>query len=273
MAITTVKSGETWAAGDLYESYVGRWSRAVAQAFLPWLDVPASSRWLDVGCGTGALTETILAHSHPAAVVGVDLSPDFIAYARAHVASPLATFEVGNAQILALQGPRFDAAVSALVLNFLPEPGLAVRAMAGRVHPGGRVAAYVWDYRGQMELMRYFWDAAIALDPAAGALDEGLRFPLCQPDPLQALFADAGLVDVDVRALDVPTVFRDFDDYWSPFLAGNFPAPAYAMSLGGEARSALRARLRSTLPAAADGSIALVARAWAVRGTVHSTTT
>lgn len=268
MPNTSSKPGETWAAGDLYEGYVGRWSRQVAKAFLPWLDVSEGWRWLDVGCGTGALTEAILAHAHPAAVVGVDLSPGFIAHACAHVASPLATFEVGDAQVLALEAAHFDAAVSALVLNFLPNPGLAVRAMAAKVRPGGRVGAYVWDYLGQMELMRYFWDAAIALDPAAGALDEGWRFTLCKPGPLCELFFDAGLTGVNVQALDVPTVFRDFDDYWKPFLAGNFPAPAYAMSLDEQARSALRERLRSALPTAADGSIALIARAWAVRGTV-----
>jgi hypothetical protein len=114
--------------------------------------------------------------------------------------------------------------------------------------------------------MRYFWDAAVALDPAAGELDEGRRFPLCRPEPLAGLFRDAALTDVDARAIDVPTVFRDFDDYWTPFLGGQAPAPGYAMSLDEGRRGVLRERIRAALPVAADGSIRLVARAWAVRG-------
>ena len=138
--------------------------------------------------------------------------------------------------------------------------------MARAVRPRGVVAAYVWDYAGKMELMRYFWDAAIELDRAAFELDEGRRFPLCQPGPLTALFTQAGLRDVQVRSIDVPTRFRDFDDYWTPFLGGQAPAPGYAMSLNEERRGALRDRIRAKLPIASDGSIELIARAWAVRG-------
>jgi hypothetical protein len=131
--------------------------------------------------------------------------------------------------------------------------------------PGAVVAAYVWDYAGGMELMRRFWDAAAALDPAAAELDEGRRFPLCREEPLASLFGGAGLREVAVRAIDVPTRFRDFDDYWNPFLGGQGPAPGYAMALGEDERAALRERIRAGLPAGPDGSIGLVARAWAVR--------
>ena len=116
--------------------------------------------------------------------------------------------------------------------------------------------------------MRYFWDAAVALDPASEHLDEGPRFPICQPGPLESLFRDVGLVDVEVRSIDVPTVFRDFDDYWTPFLAGMAPAPAYARSLSEDRRNALRDRIHAHLPIRPDGSIHLIARAWAARGTV-----
>jgi hypothetical protein len=118
--------------------------------------------------------------------------------------------------------------------------------------------------------MRYFWDAAVALDPAALPLDEGRRFPICQLEPLEHLFRVAGLQGVEVRSIDVPTTFRDFDDYWSPFLGGQAPAPGYTMSLSQERRAALREHLRAQLPIAADGSIRLMARAWAVRGFVTS---
>jgi hypothetical protein len=131
------------------------------------------------------------------------------------------------------------------------------------------VAAYVWDYAGRMDLMRYFWDAAIALNPAAAELDEGVRFPICQPHRLEQLWRGAGLDQVSSRPIDVPTVFRSFEDYWQPFLGGQAPAPGYCMSLDEPRRVELREFLRRRLPAAADGSIRLIARAWAVQGHRH----
>src|SRR5262249_24780413 len=154
----------------------------------------------------------------------------------------------GDARALPVDSVNFDAVVSGLVLNFVPEPQLAVAEMLRVARPGATVAAYVWDYAGKMQLMRYFWDAATALDPAARELDEGRRFPICLPLPLRELFQGAGLQDVDVRHIDIATHFRDFDDYWSPFMGGQGPAPSYAMSLCEERREALRDRIRSSLP-------------------------
>ena len=256
---------DVWAAGRLYEPYVGRWSRLVAREFLDWLAVPQGRDWVDVGCGTGALTQTILARAAPLRTTGIDPSQGFVEYARAHV-GPAANFEVGDAQALPLPDASADAVVSGLVLNFVKEPKRAVAEMRRVARPGAAVAAYVWDYAGRMQLMRYFWDAAAELDPAARDLDEGRRFPMCNPPSLAALFADAGLADVATLGLEVPTRFRDFDDYWAPFLGGQGPAPGYCMSLAQEPRAALRESLRARLPIASDGSIPLVARAWAVRG-------
>ena len=255
-----------WASGAAYEPYVGRWSRLVAREFLTWLAVPVASAWLDVGCGTGALSQTILEVASPATVAGIDPSEGYVAYARQQAADGRARFQVGDAQALPFDPATFDAVVSGLVLNFVPEPHRAVAEMLRVARPGGVVAAYVWDYAGKMELMRNFWDAAVTLDPWALELDEGRRFPLCRPDALLQLFEDAGLTRVEVRAIDVPTLFRDFDDFWSPFLGGQAPAPGYAMSLSDERRTALRERIRDHLPIAPDGSIHLVARAWAVQG-------
>lgn len=257
---------ETWASGAAYEPYVGRWSRLVAQAFLGWLNVPFNSYWLDVGCGTGALSQTILDKAAPNRVKGIDLSEDYVAYAREHIQDGRAQFEVGDAQALPVEADECDAVVSGLVLNFVPEPQRAVAEMARVVKPGGLVAAYVWDYAGKMHLMRHFWNAAAALDATATALDEGRRFPICQPEPLRELFQSVALSQVDVRPIEIATHFRDFDDYWTPFLGGQGPAPGYAQSLSEERRAALRERIRAGLPFALDGSIPLAARAWAVRG-------
>ncbi len=260
------RTREVWASGDAYEPYVGRWSRQVARDFVAWLALPPGGRWLDVGCGTGALVQTILDDAAPANVEGVDASAGFVAYTRAQVTDARATFSVGDAQALAMDAGSFDAAVSGLVLNFVPEPARMVAEMARVVRPGGTVALYVWEYAGEMQLMRHFWDAAVGLDPAAEEKDPHVRFPICKPEPLAHLFAGVGLRNVRTREIDVPTVFRDFDDYWTPLLGGQGPAPSYALSLGEDRRAALRERIRSTLPIAADGSIALIARAWAVGG-------
>jgi SAM-dependent methyltransferase len=261
-----VNRADAWDIGDAYEPYVGRWSRPVAQGFLGWLTAPPGRRWLDVGCGTGALAETVLALAAPGEVVGIDPSPAYVAFARERVDDPRARFEVGDARALQEATATFDAVVSGLVLNFVPEPERAVAEMARVARPGGVVAAYVWDYAEGMQMIRHFWDAAGELDPGARELDEGRRFPFCKPEPLADLFRTAGLGEVEVRAIDVPTVFRDFDDYWSPFLGGQAPAPGYAMSLGEERRAALRERIRAGLPTNAQGEHHLFARAWAVRG-------
>jgi SAM-dependent methyltransferase len=257
---------DVWAQGAGYERYVGRWSRPVAAAFLDWLGVPPGKAWLDVGCGTGALSQRIVETAAPAAVVGIDTSDGFVAHASAHVAG--AQFRAGDAQALPVADGEFDAVVSGLVLNFVPDQAKAVAEMRRAARPGGTVAVYVWDYGGEMQLIRRFWDAAMALDPAARALDEAVRFPLCRPEGLRALFEGAGLRAVATRAIDVPTVFANFDDVWSPFLGGQGPAPGYCMKLPQATRDALRDRLRATLPVQRDGKIPLMARAWAVRGVV-----
>jgi len=258
---------DVWESGGAYEAYVGRWSRLVADEFLKWTDVPAGGGWLDVGCGTGELTRVILDHCQPTGVTGVDPSRAFLALARERTLDRRAEFLERDAQALPFEDSRFDACVSGLVLNFVPEPQRGVSEMARVTRGGGTVAAYVWDYAGKMEMIRYFFDAAVALDPAAAEVDEGSRFPICSPEGLAALFTSAGLRTVAIRAIDIPTHFRDFDDYWTPFLAGTGVAPAYAMSLSEDRRAALRERIRQSLPVAQGGSISLVARAWAVKGT------
>jgi SAM-dependent methyltransferase len=256
-----------WGNATAYDAYIGRWSRPVAWDFLAWLDPAPGGRWVDVGCGTGALTAAILTRADPREIVGIDPSPDFISAASTQVADPRVRFVIGDAGDLPVPDGACDAAVSGLVLNHLPEPEQALAEMVRITRPQGVVAAYVWDYAAQMELVRTFWQAAIALDPTATKHDQGVQFPLCQPEPLTALFAAVGLQEVAVQAIDVPTNFRDFDDYWLPHvLGGSGIAQRYVTALEGEQREALRALLQTSLPIADDGTIALLARAWAVRG-------
>jgi SAM-dependent methyltransferase len=259
---------DPWQSGNPYELFMGRWSRLVAQRFLAWLSPVAGQRWLDVGCGTGALSLTILNQAAPQAVLGVDASESFIAFAQQTYQDSRLRFQMGDAAKLSAETDDFEVVVSGLALNFIPTPLAALQEMKRVTRSGGLVAVYVWDYAGKMEMLRYFWEAAQAIDPAAAALDEGSRFPLCQPAALTALFEAAKLKQIAVQAIEVPTLFRDFTDYWSPFLGGQGPAPGYVASLTAEQRAALTQRLRTTLPVQSDGTIPLVARAWAIRGDV-----
>lgn len=263
-----MSTGASWSSGDDYEPYVGRWSRLVAARFLQWIAVPAGRRWLDVGCGTGALAQAILTDTSPVGVVGVDPSPAYVQHAATHTADERSIFRVGDAQALPFEDDSFDVVVSGLVLNFVPDRPLALAEMQRVTKSGGTVAAYVWDYPGEMQLMKHFWDAAVELNPAAAASHEGVRFDFCRPEPLRSQFIEGGLRKVEVESLVVPTTFEGFDDYWRPFLGGQAPAPSYAMSLSGKDRDRLRESLRARLPVDTDGRIRLTARAWAVRGSV-----
>lgn len=255
---------EQWAGADKYERYVGRWSRRIASEFIDWLAMPDGLRWVDVGCGTGALSEAVRSRARPSTIIGMDRSPPFLrAVAQAH---PRQHLLAADAQHLPLRAASCDVVVSGLALNFFSEPQQALHEFWSCLAEGGIMAVYVWDYGEGMEMMRHFWDAAVELDDAARELDEGRRFPICAPTPLRGAFEDAGLRRVDVRPIDIETEFRDFDDFWEPFLWAGGSAPAYAMSLPGDRRHALRERLHAGLPIRPDGSIRLKARAWAVRG-------
>jgi trans-aconitate methyltransferase len=264
----TSTQADPWASSTAYEAYVGRWSRAVAVEFLDWLAVPAGRRWVDVGCGTGVLTESIVGRCNPRSVVGVDPSESFLAHARETVRDPRVRFLAGTAAKSGLEKAKADVVVGGLVLNFVPDVVAALAEARRVVVPGGLVAGYVWDYAEGMQFIRAFWDAAIEVDPAARELDQASRFPIAAPKPLAAAFTAAGLEWVEVRAIEIPTTFADFDDLWRPFLGGAGTAPAYLASLEPGGRDAVRDRLRASVSTEPNGSIHLSARAWACRGRV-----
>ena len=257
---------ESWGAGDAYDRYVGRWSRKVAAELLRWIAPARGLAWADVGCGTGALAETILATCEPVSIEGVDASEGFVAAARQRLRDPRVRFATGDATRLPWDAAVFDVTVSGLVLNFVVDHGAMAREMARITKPGGRVVAYVWDYAGGMQMIRRFWDAAIAVNPGDARLDQAERFPICQPGPLRVLFEGAGLRAVEVRPIDIPTVFQDFDDYWRPFLGRQGSAPTYLASVSDDVREKIRAHLQAQLAPAPGRPIELTARAWAVQG-------
>jgi trans-aconitate methyltransferase len=263
-------TAEAWDSSDAYEQYVGRWSRRVATEFVRWLAPPPRLEWADIGCGTGALSSVILGACAPAAIHGIDSAPGFVAKAQLRIRDPRVRFEVGDAGRLGWESGVRDMTVSGLVLNFVRDHDAMTREMARVTRRGGRVAAYVWDYAGGMQMMRHFWDAAVAVSPHDARLDQAERFPLCQAEPLRALFERAGLTSVTVRAIDISTVFRDFDDYWRPFLGRTGSAPTYLAAAGDDVRERIRLLLKSRLTPLSGSSIELTARAWAVQGTVGS---
>jgi len=259
---------DRWAVGSAYEQFMGRWSRRLAPLFVSWLRIARGAHWLDVGCGTGAMANAICSHGAPASVVGCDTALPFIDFAREHSQDARVSFAVCGVGGLPRLREGYGSATSLLALNFFPDPASAVHEMRSLTVPQGTVSACVWDYAGRMDFLRYFWDAAAALDPMARDLDEGARFPLCHPDPLMALFRDGGLGDVRCEPLEIPTDFASLDDYWRPLLGGTGPAPSYVASLDADRRELLARKLEATLPRGPGGAIPLTARAWAVRGTV-----
>jgi SAM-dependent methyltransferase len=261
---------DRWAVGPTYENFMGRWSRSLATQFISWLRISIGVHWLDVGCGTGALANAICMHADPASVVGCDLAKPFIDFARERTLDPRLTFQVAGVGALPRRPGGYGSVTSLLALNFFPASEAAIHEMRSLTVRDGTVSACVWDYGEGMEFLRYFWDAAAALDSTARALDEGKRFPLCHRDALIRLFGSGNLVDIQCEIIEVPTTFSSFRDYWEPFLGGTGPAPSYVASLAAERREILSRTLEATLPRGPDGKIALTARAWAVRGTVSS---
>jgi SAM-dependent methyltransferase len=247
---------------------MGRWSRQLAPRFVSWLGIRAGGHWLDVGCGTGALTNAICSLADPASVLGCDPAEPFVEYARRQCPDVRASFVVAGSGGLPSRPGGYDSVTSLLVLNFLPDPESGVREMRSRAVTHATVSACVWDYAAGIEFLRRFWDAAAAIDPAARALDEGTRFPVCNPDALGDVFRAGGLSDVHCEAIEIPTEFATFEDYWRPLLGGTGPAPSYVASLDHDRRTTLARRVEQTLHRRAGGTIALTARAWAVRGTV-----
>ncbi len=257
---------DSWNLGASYELFMGRWSRLVARSFVAWLAPAPQRAWLDVGCGSGALSEAIITQAAPIQLTAVDQSDGFVRDLQNRLRQSVIC-KVGNAVDLPVADGSVDLAVSGLVLNFVSQPDKALTEMQRVTVPGGTVAIYIWDYAGQMESLSKFWDAAARLDPKAAALDESRRFADFTPERLCHLFEDAGLADIKSSVIDIETFFSNFDDYWTPFLGGQGPAPTYVASLEPPAQDRLRDQLRATLPTERDGSIRLAARALAIRAT------
>src|ERR671925_2186809 len=231
------------ASADAYDRHVGRYGPPLASGLIELAGVNAGMRALDVGCGPGALTAALADRLGPAKVSGADPSEQFAEACRARV--PGARIVVAAAESLPFPDDAFDAALSQLVVNFMRDPAAGVREMARVTRPGGVVASCVWDYAGEMTLLRAFWDAAREIEPERGpAADEGVTMRWCGEGELAELWRRAGLRDVRFAPLVVRATYESFEDLWSPFLAGIAPSGAFCSSLSEQRRLALRDSLR-----------------------------
>ena len=243
-----------FALSDGYELYMGRWSRLLAPRYASFAGVREGERIVDVGTGTGALAASLADQE----VVGIDPSAAFIEHAKQHARG---RFEVGDAQALQFADRSFDHAMAMLVINFIPDHEKAVAEMRRVTRAGGTVSACVWDYGDGMESLRIFWDAAVALDPAAAPKHER-NMKLSRSGELGALWKKIGLPDIREEPIVIEQAFSSFGDFWGPFLKGVGPGGAYVASLSDQRRGQLEDRLRDLL----GGSLALKARAWCVKG-------
>ncbi len=251
---------------DAYDRHVGRYGSQLASALIEFTGLEQGMRTLDVGCGPGALTAALVERLGTASVCGAEPSEPFREAFRARL--PGVEVVAAQAESLLFADGTFDATLSQLVVNFMGDAEAGVREMVRVTRPGGVVASCVWDYAGEMRLLRAFWDAAREVDPErAAAADEGVVMRWCGDGDLGRLWRLAGLRDVRFGALVVRASYADFDDLWSPFPTGVAPSGAFCKTLHEEPRAALRTAYRRHL-GVGDGPFELTARAWAAAGTV-----
>ena len=247
--------------GAAYEQMMGIWSRSAGEIFLDWLAPPPGLRWIDVGCGNGAFTELLVKRCAPAEVQGIDPSEGQLAYARTRPGARLAEFRQGDAMALPFPADRFDAAVMALVLVFVPEPAKGVAEMVRVVGPDGIVAAYMWDMEAGFPL-RFILEEmrAMGLTPPRPP-----QMEISRKEAMRDLWTGAGLEAVEMREIAVRRTFVDFDDFWTISMKSPSLGPAIAALAAGDAKT-LRERVRGRLPADTEGRITYSAHANAVKG-------
>jgi len=267
-ASLTEREAKMFSMSAGYENFMGRWSRLMAPAYIAFAGIKNGDRVLDVGTGTGSLAFALETTTGAGEVTGIDPSEGFIGYAQKNAKSARVRFEVGDAQALRFKDASFDQTMALLVMNFVPDHNKAIGEMRRVTRPQGVVSACVWDYNAGMEMLRFFWDEVVALDPATAAKDER-NMKLSREGQLGELWQKAGLVNVQERPLVIEQAFASFDDYWGPFLKGAGPGGAYVVSLADDRRQQLEARMRKRLLGnRQDGAFTLKARAWCVRGEV-----
>lgn len=262
--MTAASRSQMFASADNYDRYIGRYSRALARELIAGAQVAPGQRVLDVGCGPGALTGELAALLGSDHVAAIDPSPSFVEVCRER--HPGVRVEIAAAELIPFEDRSFDAAIAQLVVHFMTDAPSGVEEMKRVTKPGGAVAAATWDYADGMVLIRRFWEAAVAIDPSAEAVQGG-RTRYTNADELGSLWREAGLLGVEVEGVTVSATYANFEDLWTPLANGAGPAGAYAVALTDEHRAALKAELRQRL-GVDEAPFELTARAWVATGRV-----
>ncbi len=265
--MTTGKFTSSPTNSQAYEAYMGRWSALAARAVIDCLGQAKGQRWLDVGCGTGAMTQAIVDIRDPRSVLGIDPSADQLAIARTKIASPAVRFAQGTIEQIPTGNDQLDIVVAGLVLHFIPDRKRATAEMRRVCRSRGLVTASIWDNTHPRHFNRPFWQAAQSLDPGAAQWDPSTRGAINDPKPLEQAFAHAGLRDIAVDALAIPVTFSNFEDYWRPFLMhGSSAVQQYTRTRSKVQQERLAEAVRARLSPSEDGTISLEGRVWLVRG-------
>jgi SAM-dependent methyltransferase len=245
-----------------YERYMGRWSRAVGEKFLAWLDAPRRLRWLDVGCGTGAFSDLMSRTCGPTSLVGVDPAPAQVEHARKVV--PSAEFRVADALDLPFADGEFDVVASALVLHFLPDRAKAFAEMRRVAKANGIVAGYTWNRTAESTFAPYA-PMARGLKSIGAQVSLSPLVSEAAPEGLRPTLENAGFVDIAIEVIEATQTYRDFDDYWEVQTLAFHPVGKSVAALSEPDRARLRDTMREMLAPAADGSITYSARAIAFK--------
>ena len=250
-----------FADANAYERFMGRWSRAVAPHFLRWIEPPLRARWLDVGCGTGILTEALLDLCEPALVIGIDPASAQIEQASSGPVGARAKFQQADATNLPFEDAHFDIAASALVLNFISDPLRAIEEMRRVTVPGGMVAGYVWDFGRELSPSGPMRQAMRALRTEVPAIAGTAHSSL---QALSSLFARAGLQAIKARTVDVTLAYLDFEDFWQAQTAGYGPTAEMTNAMSEEERRRLKRAVQTALPFGLNEKVEYAARANAI---------
>jgi SAM-dependent methyltransferase len=262
-------STDLWTDGVSYESYTGRWSRLIADKFIDWLEVKQAGveRCIDMGSGTGALSEALLANAVCLSLTCVDRSPAYLSFAKQRLQSSGVEFVTGDVQNTSLPTGVYSLVVSGLVANFVDSPEKMLREMRRLGRSGSILGLYIWDFADGMEPIRKFWDAAHKCQaPNVGDYDAAIRFPICQRDNLLSCVREAGWLEAKVIPIEINAQFKNFDDYWAPFLSGQGTGPAFAVSLSNDMREKVRKTLMCLVTDSPNEPFILRTRAWAAKG-------
>ena len=249
---------------------MGRWSLRLAPLFARFAGVSDGDRLLDVGCGTGSLTFTLPTIANVREITAIDYSPLFVTEAQRRNADQRITIQQADACALPFENRRFDKALSLLVLHFVPEASKAVSEMRRVVHPGGTVAAAVWDIQGGMPSLRLMWDTIAALEPTAIPLrSEGYSRPMTQPGEMHQAWMNAGLTEIEDTSLTIRMEYDGFEDFWAPIRAGEGGLGKFVASLDLERRARIEQAVRNAYEyEQGDGPRSFATTAWACKGRV-----